>query len=82
MAPLNKSINTYHCIQGLYWRNASGELLAVEGSNSKSLPEIWTQLKDIVCSTERQWAQLNLPSGKSIKTLQIAADIPALLNIH
>ncbi|OAG16790.1 hypothetical protein CC77DRAFT_902224, partial [Alternaria alternata] len=82
MAPLNKSINTYHCIQGLYWRNASGELLAVEGSNSKSLPEIWTQLKDIVCSTERQWAQLNLPSGKSIKTLQITADIPALLNIR
>jgi hypothetical protein len=82
MAPLNKSINTYHCIQGLYWRDASGELLAVEGSNSKSLPEIWTQLKDIVCSAEASWNQLQLPSGKAIKTLQINADIPALLNIR
>ncbi|EUC51404.1 hypothetical protein COCMIDRAFT_31538 [Bipolaris oryzae ATCC 44560] len=82
MAPLNKSINTYHCIQGLYWRDASGELLAVEGSNSKSLPEIWTQLKDIVCSADTSWSQLQLPSGKAIKTLQINASIPALLNIR
>ena len=82
MAPLNKSINTYHCIQGLYWRDASGELLAVEGSNSKSLPEIWTQLKDIVCATDASWNQLQLPSGKAIKTLQINASIPALLNIR
>ncbi|KAF1942551.1 hypothetical protein EJ02DRAFT_502798 [Clathrospora elynae] len=82
MAPLNKAISTYHCIQGLYWRDASGELLAIEGSNSKSLPEAWTKLKDIVCSTEGSWAQLQLPSGKNIRTLQITTDIPALLHIR
>jgi hypothetical protein len=82
MPPLNKAISTYHCLQALYWRNASGELLAVEGSNSKSFPEAWTQLKHIVCSSEASWASLQLPSGKSIKTLPITADIPALLNIR
>ncbi|KAI8939080.1 hypothetical protein NX059_004919 [Plenodomus lindquistii] len=82
MPPLNKALSTYHCIQGLYWRNASGELLAVDGSNSKSLPEIWTHLKQTVCSSEGSWTQLQLPSGKNIKTLQIAAEIPALLNIR
>jgi hypothetical protein len=66
----------------MYWRNASGELLAIEGSNSKSLPEIWMRVKDVVCSTEESWTQLQLPSGKTIKTLQITADIPALLNIR
>ena len=66
----------------MYWRNTSGELLAVEGSNSKSLPEFWPQLKDIVCSAEESWTSLQLPSGKQIKTLQITADIPALLNIR
>jgi hypothetical protein len=82
MAPLNKAITTYHCIQGMYWRSAAGELLAIEGSNSKSLPEIWTQLKAIVCSVEESWTQLQLPSGKTIKTLHITADIPTLLNIR
>ncbi|KAH7390676.1 Pyoverdine/dityrosine biosynthesis protein-domain-containing protein [Pyrenochaeta sp. MPI-SDFR-AT-0127] len=82
MPPLNKALSTYHCIQGMYWRNSSGELLAVEGSNSKSIPEAWTQLKDIVCSTEGTWTQLQLPSGKTIKSLPITADVPALLNIR
>ncbi|KAF1848412.1 uncharacterized protein K460DRAFT_240249, partial [Cucurbitaria berberidis CBS 394.84] len=82
MPPLNKAVSTYHCIQAMYWRNSRGELLAVEGSNSKSLPEIWAQLKDIVCSTEGLWTSLRLPSGKQIKTLHITADIPALLNIR
>ncbi|KAH8727896.1 Pyoverdine/dityrosine biosynthesis protein-domain-containing protein [Phaeosphaeriaceae sp. PMI808] len=82
MPPLNKAIATYHCIHSLYWRNAAGELLAVEGSNSKPFPEAWTQLKDIVCSTEGTWSSLELPSGKKIKTLQITASIPALLNIR
>ncbi len=82
MPPLNKAVSTYHTIQGMYWRNTAGELLAVEGSNSKSLPEAWTSLKDIVCSTEATWEALQLPSGKAIKTMQITADIPTLLNIR
>ncbi|KAL6707577.1 dityrosine synthesis enzyme [Coniothyrium glycines] len=82
MPPFNKAISTYHCLQGLYWRNAAGKLLAIEGSNSVSLPEAWIQLKDIVCSTEASWSPLQLPSGKTIKTLSVTADIPALLNIR
>jgi hypothetical protein len=82
MPPLNKALATYHCINALYWRNATGELLAVEGSNSKPFPEAWTQLKDIVCSTQEAWSPLELPSGKKIKTLQITASIPALQSIR
>ncbi|KAF1916209.1 Pyoverdine/dityrosine biosynthesis protein-domain-containing protein [Ampelomyces quisqualis] len=82
MPPLNKAISTYHCINALYWRNAAGELLAIEGSNSKPFPEAWTQLKDTVCSTEGAWSSLELPSGKKIKTLQITVTIPALQDIR
>jgi hypothetical protein len=82
MAPLNKAITTYHCINALYWRNAEGELLAIEGSNSKPFPEAWTQLKDIVCSKNGVWSSLELPSGKKIRTLQITAVIPALQKIR
>jgi hypothetical protein len=82
MPPLNKAISTYHCINALYWRNTAGELLAIEGSNSKSFPEAWTQLKDIICSPGGAWASLELPSGKKIKTLQITTVVPALLNIR
>jgi hypothetical protein len=83
MAPLNKALSTYHCINALYWRNASGDLLAIEGSNSKTFPEAWKELKDTVCSSEGlSWASLALPSGKKIKTLQITTAIPALLNIR
>lgn len=82
MPPLNKAIATYHCINALYWRNAAGDLLAVEGSNSKPFPEAWEQLKTIVCSAESTWASLALPSGKTIKTLQINASIPALSQIR
>ena len=82
MAPLNKAISTYHCTNALYWRNATGELLAVEGSNSTLFPEAWEQLKGIVCSTEGRWSYLELPSGKKIKTLQITTAISALSNIR
>jgi hypothetical protein len=82
MSPLNKAITTYHCINGLYWRNAAGELLAIEGSNSKSFPEAWAQLKDIVCSTEGVWSSVELPSGKKIKTLKLDTVISALQNIR
>ncbi|KAH7081508.1 Pyoverdine/dityrosine biosynthesis protein-domain-containing protein [Paraphoma chrysanthemicola] len=82
MPPLNKAIATYHSINALYWRNATGELLAIEGSNSKSFPEAWTQLKDIVCSTDGAWTSLELPSGKKIKTLQVTATIEALQSIR
>ncbi|KAF2819793.1 hypothetical protein CC86DRAFT_334866 [Ophiobolus disseminans] len=82
MPPLNKAVATYHCINALYWRNATGELLAVEGSNSKPFAEAWTQLKDTVCSTEGAWTALELPSGKKIKTLQITTEVPALLSIR
>jgi len=82
MAPLNKALSTYHCVNALYWRNASGELLAIEGSNSKTFSEAWKELRDDVCSTERAWASLELPSGKKIKTLQITTVIPALLDIR
>ncbi|KAF2031087.1 hypothetical protein EK21DRAFT_18352, partial [Setomelanomma holmii] len=82
MPPLNKAIATYHCINALYWRNATGELLATEGSNSKTFPQAWTQLKDVVLSTEGTWTSLELPSGKKIKTLQITHPIEALLTIR
>lgn len=82
MPPFNKAISTYHCLQGLYWRNTAGELLAIEGSNSKSLPEAWTQLKDIVTASDASWSTLQLPSGKSIRSLQLIVDIPALLKIR
>ncbi|KAH7091290.1 Pyoverdine/dityrosine biosynthesis protein-domain-containing protein [Paraphoma chrysanthemicola] len=82
MPPLNKAIATYHSINALYWRNATGELLAIEGSNSKTFPAAWTQLKDIVCSTDGAWTSLELPSGKKIKTLQITATIEALQSIR
>ena len=81
MAPFNKGVSTYHCVQGLYWREPNGELLAVEGSNSNSLPEAWPQLKDEVCSATASWTRVQLPSGKEIKSLQITSDIPALLKI-
>jgi hypothetical protein len=82
MPPLNKAIATYHCINALYWRNAVGELLATEGSNSKTFPEAWIQLKDIACSAEGVGTSLELPSGKKIKTLQITTTIPALQTIR
>ncbi|KAL1609644.1 dityrosine synthesis enzyme [Nothophoma quercina] len=82
MAPFNKGVSTYHCIQGLYWRESNGELLAVEGSNSKTLPEVWPQFKDEICSATATWTRVQLPSGKEIKSLQITADIPALLKIR
>lgn len=83
MPPLNKGVATYHCIQGMYWRNTAGELLALEGINSKSIPEIWSQLSEFIRSAaENSWSRLQLPSGKEIKTLQITADIPALANIR
>ncbi|KAF2134818.1 hypothetical protein P153DRAFT_352752 [Dothidotthia symphoricarpi CBS 119687] len=83
MPPLNKGVATYHCIQGMYWRNTAGELLALEGNNSKPLPEVWSQLSEVIRSAaEGSWSRLQLPSGKEIKTLQIIADIPNLSNIR
>lgn len=82
MPPLNKAIATYHSINALYWRNAAGELLAVEGSNSKPFREAWEQLKTPVLATESTWTSLALPSGKTIKTMQLTTAIPALALIR
>jgi pyoverdine/dityrosine biosynthesis protein Dit1 len=81
MAP-NKGTSTYHSIQGLYWRTSSGDLLAVEGMNSRTLPEVWPLLKEEILSTSGSWSQKKFPSGQQINTLQITADIPALKNIR
>jgi hypothetical protein len=81
MAPFNKGVSTYHCIQGLYWRDSVGELLAVEGSNSRTLSEAWPRVKDVVRSADASWTRVQLPSGKEIKSLQLTNEIPALLKI-
>lgn len=82
MPALNKGTSTYHSVNALYWRNASGDLLAVEGSNSSTLPEAWSQLREEILSSNASWSQRSLPSGKQINTLHITADIPALNNIR
>lgn len=79
---MNKGTSTYHCTQGLYWRESDGSLLAVEGSNSHALPEAWPQLREEICSAHGSWSHLRLPSGRQINTLQINADIPALHHIR
>jgi hypothetical protein len=82
MPPLNKGVSTFHSIHGLYWRDAKGALLSVEGSNSQSVQQSWPQLKEEICSNPDSWCRLILPSGKQISTLQIKAEIPALLTIR
>ncbi|KAF2008483.1 hypothetical protein BU24DRAFT_497934 [Aaosphaeria arxii CBS 175.79] len=82
MPALNKGTSTYHSVHGLYWRNASGELLAVEGSNSQTLPQLWTSLRAEILDQSNSWSRQRLPSGKEISTLHIKAQIPELTHIR
>jgi hypothetical protein len=82
MPAFNKGTSTYHCVQGLYWRNAEGALLSVEGSNSKILPDLWPKLWEEIRSDNGSWSRKRLPSGKWINTLPIRTAHPELLNIR
>ena len=82
MPPLNRGLSTYHAVQGLYWRNSQGALLAVEGGNSRTLSEIWPKLYADIVSNQGSRDRIGLPSGKHINTLEITAIIPALNNIR
>lgn len=83
MPVFNKGISTYHSVQGLYWRSATGELLAVKGSNSQYLPGLWANLwSEISSSDDSSWSRTLHPSGKHISTLRIDSAIPALEHIR
>ncbi|KAF2195181.1 hypothetical protein K469DRAFT_515510, partial [Zopfia rhizophila CBS 207.26] len=82
MPPLNRGTSTYHSIHGLYWRDVNGALLSVEGNASQSLPRLWPQLKEEICSKRNVWSELPLPSGKQINTLQIKSEIPGIQHIR
>ncbi|KAF2649303.1 hypothetical protein K491DRAFT_708249 [Lophiostoma macrostomum CBS 122681] len=82
MPPLNKGTSTYHVIQGLYWRDSEGRLLAAEGSNSHTLYEMWPLLCAEIRSNKGLMDRVELPSGRHINTLRITAYIPALENIR
>ncbi|KAF2687667.1 hypothetical protein K458DRAFT_360217 [Lentithecium fluviatile CBS 122367] len=79
---MNKGMSTYHSIQGLYWRESDGTLLAVEGNNSQALSDAWPLLREEICSNHKSWARLRLPSGKQINMLHITADILSLQHIR
>lgn len=81
MPAFNKGTSTYHTVQGLYWRNTTGELLAVEGSNSHCLPGLWHELWEEI-SSGHSWSQTLLLSGKKINTLQLSATLPTLEQIR
>lgn len=77
----NKGTSAYHCVQGLYWRNAEGELLAVEGSNSYVLPDVWDQIWGEIRAEDATWTEENLPCGKDVRSLQIKCKDALLSNI-
>jgi hypothetical protein len=79
---MNKGTSTYHTTQGLYWREADGTLLAVEGKSSQALSDAWPVLREEICSNTESWTQVQLPSGKQINTLHITKDIPSLQHIR
>jgi hypothetical protein len=79
---MNKGTSTYHTIQGLYWREAGGTLLAVEGSCSQALSEAWPILRETICAEQGHWTHVQHSSGRRINTLHIAANIPSLLRIR
>ena len=79
---MNKGTSAYHLIQGLYWRESNGTLLAVEGHNSRALEDAWPALREEICTNQAAWTRLQFPSGKQINTLRITTDIPSLQHIR
>jgi hypothetical protein len=78
----NKGTSTYHCVQGLYWRDAEGKLLAVEGSNSNILPDIWEQIWEEIRAEDGSWTEEDLPCGQRVKTLPIQCKDPLIKKIR
>jgi hypothetical protein len=71
MRPLNKGSAVYHAVQGLYWRNTDGELLAVDGSRQDSIRGCWNTIWQHISLDGVKHTVHNISSDKSIERYPI-----------
>ncbi|KAF2138219.1 uncharacterized protein K452DRAFT_361306 [Aplosporella prunicola CBS 121167] len=76
MASLNSGTSVFHGILGLYWRDTSGSLIAVEGRRTAHLHSLWPQIWKHISRSPGGDHRLVLPSQQEVKSyyLTVADD--------